>query len=149
MENGYTVYRHICPNNKMYIGITRKKPEDRFLNGQGYFDNKKFYKDIKKYGWDNIKHEILFENLSRKLALCIESIYIVFYNTCNEYNGYNSREYSSNGKTTLKESKTRIVVNIDKDKYEKVKEMAAKEGRAVSNYINYLIDKEIKKSHEK
>ena len=67
MENGYTVYRHICPNNKMYIGITRKKPEDRFLNGQGYFDNKKFYKDIKKYGWDNIKHEILFENLSRKV----------------------------------------------------------------------------------
>ena len=149
MENGYTVYRHICPNNKMYIGITRKKPEDRFLNGQGYFDNKKFYKDIKKYGWDNIKHEILFENLSRKLALCIESIYIVFYNTCNEYNGYNSREYSSNGKTTLKESKTRIVVNIDKDKYEKVKEMSAEEGRSVSNYINYLIDKEIKKSHEK
>ena len=149
MENGYTVYRHICPNNKMYIGITRKKPEDRFLNGQGYFDNKKFYKDIKKYGWDNIKHEILFENLSRKLALCIESIYIVFYNTCNEYNGYNSREYSSNGKTTLKESKTRIVVNIDKDKYEKVKGMAAEEGRSVSNYINYLIDKEIKKSHEK
>ena len=149
MENGYTVYRHICPNNKMYIGITRKKPEDRFLNGQGYFDNKKFYKDIKKYGWDNIKHEILFENLSRKLALCIESIYIVFYNTCNEYNGYNSREYSSNGKTTLKESKTRIVVNIDKDKYEKVKEMSAEEGRSVSNYINYLIDKEIKKNHEK
>ena len=149
MENGYTVYRHICPNNKMYIGITRKKPEDRFLNGQGYFDNKKFYKDIKKYGWDNIKHEILFENLSRKLALCIESIYIVFYNTCNEYNGYNSREYSSNGKTTLKESKTRIVVNINKDKYEKVKEMSAEEGRSVSNYINYLIDKEIKKNHEK
>ena len=149
MENGYTVYRHICPNNKMYIGITRKKPEDRFLNGQGYFDNKKFYKDIKKYGWDNIKHEILFKNLSRKLALCIESIYIVFYNTCNEYNGYNSRQYSSNGKTTLKESKTRIVVNIDKDKYEKVKEIATQEGRSVSNYINYLIDKEIKKSHEK
>ena len=149
MENGYTVYRHICPNNKMYIGITRKKPEDRFLNGQGYFDNKKFYKDIKKYGWDNIKHEILFENLSRKLALCIESIYIVFYNTCNECNGYNSREYSSNGKTTLKESKTRIVVNINKDKYEKVKEMSAEEGRSVSNYINYLIDKEIKKNHEK
>ena len=49
----------------------------------------------------------------------------------------------------LKENMTRITVNIDKDKYEKVKEMAAKEGRSVSNYINYLIDKEIKKSHEK
>jgi predicted CopG family antitoxin len=50
---------------------------------------------------------------------------------------------------TLKENMTRITVNIDKDKYEKVKEMAAEEGRSVSNYINYLIDKEIKKNHEK
>ena len=50
---------------------------------------------------------------------------------------------------TLKENMTRITVNIDKDKYEKVKEIATKEGRAVSNYINYLIDKEIKKNHEK
>ena len=49
----------------------------------------------------------------------------------------------------LKENMTRITVNIDKDKYEKVKEMAMKEGRAVSNYINFLIDKEIKKNQEK
>ena len=49
----------------------------------------------------------------------------------------------------LKENMTRITVNIDKDKYEKVKEIATKEGRAVSNYINFLIDKEIKKSQEK
>ena len=46
----------------------------------------------------------------------------------------------------LKENMTRITVNIDKDKYEKVKEIATKEGRAVSNYINFLIDKEIKKN---
>ena len=49
----------------------------------------------------------------------------------------------------LKENMTRITVNIDKDKYEKVKEMSAEEARSVSNYINYLIDKEIKKNHEK
>ena len=35
---------------------------------------------------------------------------------------------------TLKENMTRITVNIDKDKYEKVKEMSAEEGRSVSNY---------------
>ena len=35
---------------------------------------------------------------------------------------------------TLKENMTRITVNIDKDKYEKVKEMATQEGRSVSNY---------------
>lgn len=49
----------------------------------------------------------------------------------------------------LKENMTRITVNIDKDKYEKVKEIAKKESRSVSNYINCLIDKEINKNQEK
>ena len=73
----------------------------------------------------------------------------MFYNTCDENYGYNSRKYSSNGKMALKENMTRITVNNDKDKYEKVKEIATKEGRAVSNYINFLINKEIKKNQEK
>ena len=32
----YTVYKHICPNNKVYIGITVKKPEVRWNKGLGY-----------------------------------------------------------------------------------------------------------------
>ena len=43
----------------MYIGITRKKPEDRFLNGQGYFDNKKFYKDIKKANVELTENQLM------------------------------------------------------------------------------------------
>ena len=45
----------------------------------------------------------------------------------------------------LKENMTRITVNIDKDKYQKLKELALDNGRSASNYINHLIDKEIKK----
>lgn len=28
-EENYTVYRHIAPNGKMYVGITSQKPEKR------------------------------------------------------------------------------------------------------------------------
>ena len=44
----------------------------------------------------------------------------------------------------LKKSKTRITVNIDKEKYEEFKKIAYNESRSVSSYINHLIDKEIK-----
>ena len=45
----------------------------------------------------------------------------------------------------LKENMTRMTVNLDKEKYNKLKELAAKEGRSASNYVNWLVDKEIKK----
>ena len=62
--NNYTVYKHILPNNKIYIGITSKEP---FLRWKwGYRHNSYFLNAIKKYGWQNIKHEILFINLTKR-----------------------------------------------------------------------------------
>ena len=49
MENNYTVYMHILPNNKIYIGMTCKKPIYRWNNGNGYFNNKELTKSIKEY----------------------------------------------------------------------------------------------------
>lgn len=47
--NNYTVYMHIAPNNKIYIGITSKKPKYRWNNGTGYINNDYFTRAIKKY----------------------------------------------------------------------------------------------------
>lgn len=63
-ENRYTVYMHRFPNSKVYIGITQKEPEKRWLNGRGY-QTQYVYKAIKKYGWENIEHLILFSGLSK------------------------------------------------------------------------------------
>lgn len=54
----YTVYRHISPNGKAYVGITSKSVKDRWQNGKGYWFNKHFTAAINKYGWDSFKHEI-------------------------------------------------------------------------------------------
>ena len=64
----YTVYKHIVPNGKVYIGITRQKTTDRWLAGNGYQQQPYFYNAILKYGWKNIRHEILFENLTKAEA---------------------------------------------------------------------------------
>ena len=66
---GYTVYKHTSPSGKVYIGITKRKPEYRWNKGKGYRkDQLLFYRAIKKYGWDNFTHEILYTGLSEKVV---------------------------------------------------------------------------------
>lgn len=88
-ENHYCVYMHTSPSGKRYIGMTGQKPSNRWVNGKGYRGNTYFVNAIKKYGWDNIKHEILFSNLSKKEAMRLEQICIVLYRTRNRLYGYN------------------------------------------------------------
>lgn len=35
----YTVYKHTTPSGKVYIGITKQKPWQRWNNGNGYKNN--------------------------------------------------------------------------------------------------------------
>lgn len=78
-ENPYKVYIHILPNNCIYIGITKQKLERRWNEGEGYNENKFFYYNIKKYGWENIKHLLFKENLTEAEARMIEKDLITFY----------------------------------------------------------------------
>ena len=92
--NDYKVYAHITPNDKIYIGITKSaKPENRWgSHGQGYRNQQLFNRAIQKYGWDNIKHIILLENLSKEEADECEKYLIAKYNTNNSKYGYNLTE---------------------------------------------------------
>lgn len=70
----WKVYSHTnLINGKVYIGITSKEnPNRRWRNGEGYYKSLFFYNAIKKYGWDNFEHKILFENLDENTAKNIE-----------------------------------------------------------------------------
>ena len=85
----YTVYKHIAPNGKVYIGITCKNPKQRWRNGKGYHHNAHFTSAIQKYGWDNIKHEILFTGLTKEEAEQKEIELIAFYHSNDRQYGYN------------------------------------------------------------
>lgn len=82
-ENNYVVYKHTSPNDKVYIGITCRKPEYRWNNGKGYKDSPKFYRSIQKYGWNNFKHEILYSGLNEISAKLIEEDLIYYYKKLN------------------------------------------------------------------
>ena len=88
--NDYTVYMHIAPNGKRYIGITHLKPEYRYgKNGSGYRRCTFFYRAIEKYGWNEFQHIIVCTNLSKEEACKKEQELIATYQSNNPEFGYN------------------------------------------------------------
>ena len=85
-EEKWSVYEHIFPNSKRYIGIA-KDPKSRFANGEGY-RGQLVYEPIKFFGWENIKHNIVKTGLSKSEALMLERQLIKEYQTIT--NGYNA-----------------------------------------------------------
>lgn len=85
----YCVYKHTFPNDKTYIGITGLNPLKRWSNGYGYKKQTILYRAICKYGWDNIKHEIVIAGLTRKQAMEKEIELIALYKSNQKEYGYN------------------------------------------------------------
>lgn len=89
-DKEYKVYRLICPENKVYIGITSLPINYRVRKSVGYKKPSKMYYAIEKHGFENIKLDVLYSNITLHKALHLETMLIRFYNSnCNDY-GYNS-----------------------------------------------------------
>lgn len=98
-ETKFTVYRHISPSGKQYVGITSKPVHIRWgKGGKEYKSNKHFWAAICKYGWDNFVHEIIATDISLDDACSIECGLIDRYNLTDPMFGYNKTsggQYSS------------------------------------------------------
>ncbi len=110
-QKRFTVYLHLSPNMKIYVGITSQNPEYRWNNGYGYRTQPYFYNAICKYGWGNITHIILAEGLTEKQATELEIDSIKYWNTTNPKNGYNRStggEFGGTGRKHTKEAKLKM-----------------------------------------
>lgn len=87
----YIVYCHTNKiNEKKYIGITGQNPKRRWQGGKGYKTQPHFWNAIQKYGWNNFKHEILFDDLTKEEAEAKEIELIAEWKTNQPEYGYNS-----------------------------------------------------------
>ena len=77
LNKPYIVYKHISPNGKEYVGMTRNIKKRWEGNGCSYTKNSEFRNDIMKYGWDNFQHIIVKDNLSVDEASKLEDELIV------------------------------------------------------------------------
>ena len=131
----YVVYLHIFPNKKYYVGITSAIPYTRrWRNGTSYKKQTKMYNAILKYGWENIKHKILFTELT------LEETKIKIGNAnrgkkCSEKNRNNFKNYILEHGAWNKGKK------LSKEHYEKI----SAERRLRCNKKVYALDKDTMK----
>lgn len=92
-------------NGKCYVGQTKQLPRKRWLNGEGYIECPKFYKAIKKYGWNNFDH-IIIAKCSEEFADQIEQHYIKIYDSVT--NGYNIESGGHIEKTISQETRQKM-----------------------------------------
>ena len=89
----YTVYQHIFPNGKRYIGVTRNSVEKRW-GYKGYnYKTQMVGRAIEKYGWDNIEHEVFCICETKEHAERVERFLVshnIIYTARNKK--YSSRE---------------------------------------------------------
>lgn len=112
----YSVYVHRFPNGKVYVGITGKKPEQRWKRGRNYGSNPAMMRAIAKYGWDNIEHAVLFSGITQKEAEEKERELISLYHANDGVHGYNiTNGGESVGKMT--EETKRKISEIKKAQY--------------------------------
>lgn len=114
-ENNYTVYVHKFPNNKVYIGITKTKPEHRW--GKKRYEHNMYMKNaINKYGWENVKHIILYKNLNKEQAEQKEIELIAKYKSNQRKFGYNIQN-GGNVHCVSEETKKKISNSIKGEKH--------------------------------
>lgn len=133
----YLVYKHVAPNGKVYIGITRQDAERRWQNGNGYNTQKKFWRAIQKYGWENIVHEILETDLTEKEACEKEIFYIEKYKSLDSEFGYNVSMGGTTGRTLVNpvmQYYNNIPVNFF-ESHQHAAELLSVSERTVKNYI--------------
>lgn len=85
----YYIYCHTAPNGKRYIGQTSTNPNVRWGAGSGYVNCPYIHRAIKKYGWENFRHDILIVCNTKKMCDLLEKKLISFFDTTDPNRGYN------------------------------------------------------------
>lgn len=85
----YKVYCLTFPDGKKYIGMSRQDLRRRWRHGDGY-KGQPVNEAIIKYGWEKVKHEVLYDGLTKEEAEEKEKELIKLYQT--QTNGYNVEE---------------------------------------------------------
>ena len=159
------IYKATFPNGKMYIGKTTKTLSERICQHKSDSNRHKnyaFYNAMNKYGFDNIKWEIIDDTAKNENDLSQKEIYwIKYYNTyvhAGNSNGYNTTlggegvsglKYSDESKKNLRKIRQgdgnafygKHHTNETKEKMSKSK-MGKYKGKNNPNYDNKWTDEQ-------
>lgn len=94
--NKNIVYMYTFPNGKRYIGITNNETKRKNEHKNDHINknckkyNYLFYKALRKYGFENVKYEVIYRSNDYNEVKNMEKFYIQQYNTFHKNGmGYN------------------------------------------------------------
>ena len=147
----YTVYQHRnLKNGKSYVGMTSRKPNERWRSGKGYKNNLKMWNDIQNSDWNkDWKHNIIGQFEDKQEALNIEEMFIWLFDSTNE--GYNTSAYASHSckhseETKKKISESKIGITFSEEHKKKISE--ALSGEKSPNFGKHFSEEHKKKMSE-
>jgi group I intron endonuclease len=86
----WSVYMHIFPNGKKYIGMTSQRPTRRWKDGlQGYRTQTLILNAIREFGWENVEHKVICVVGTREEAEAMEIALIKEHRSNDPEYGYN------------------------------------------------------------
>lgn len=134
MKKEYCVYVHTNKTNgKKYVGITSRKPTERWHGGSNYKYNLHFYSAIKKYGWDGFDHDVLLVGLTKSQADSWERALIAQWNTTDKNNGYNIG-LGGEGHESISARTRKKMSRAAKQRYKKPEEVQKNKERGVLQF---------------
>lgn len=140
-DKKWAVYVHTLPNGKHYVGITSVEPSVRWGNGKGYQGQKKFYRAIQKYRWENIRHSVTYVNSERE-ARHMEALLIRFldsvgngYNVKYEQFGWNENIDPQMATRKFQEEQRRLEARIEQ--LEEVKKNLERKNETLAKELDY------------
>lgn len=153
---GYTLYMHISPSGKKYVGITTQLVAKRWgKNGEGYLQRKtngeyrqpSMAHAILKYpDWQLWEHKILQTGLNKEAADAKEKKIIEELNLRNPKYGYNIKEGGGNGKPSEETRRKQSEAHKGKrlTETQKIKIGNSNKGRQFSEETRCKISKALK-----
>ncbi len=146
----YSVYIHTFPNGKKYVGVTCLPVNARWCNGKGYDNHKKMNEAIKEFGWENVKHEIIFSGLTQTEASEKERELIKELKTTDEEYGYNASVGGVYNKELAFVEPKNVYINfkVEDGECAKLKKDAHRHEMNISEYIRWLIEKQRKEDEK-
>lgn len=73
----YRVYRHITPDGMIYVGVTSQDLKQRWQPSR--YRRTSLQPQIEKYGWDNIKHEVIYTCEDKNEAYGVENEMVIYW----------------------------------------------------------------------
>ena len=138
MDKKYVVYQHVTPDGMYYFGQTNDIKR-RWRNNGAEYKRTALQPYIEKFGWDNIKHIVLFKDQTKENALWIEDFLITTAredgvcinkqrsgliskeegynkNQCNQYYETNKEQVQERHKQYYKQNKDKRKDYLEKNK---------------------------------